>query len=131
MEIELRAHHVVIAILLGISLALFWIAFQPIVIMPLNGTSMEPTFRDGDYVVAMRADLYLFFDSDLRGDVVIFEAVKMVTPYTAVGYYICHRVTYWDGERFNTKGDANPREDFPEPVPAEAIKYVVLFGISL
>jgi len=105
-------------------------AFKPVMIAEVEGTSMEPTFPDGIYVIAVKKELYLLWDPNLRGDVVIFEAVKMTTPYTAVGYYVCHRVTYYDGKLFNAKGDANLQEDFPEPVPAEAIKYVVVAGLK-
>jgi len=118
-------YKLIITVLAIALIVVSWLAFKPVIISQLVGKSMEPTIPDGAILIAVRADLYRLFDPDLLGDVVIFEVVRVTDSYAAT-HHVCHRVTYWNSTHFNSKGDANPAEDFPEPVPAEAIKHVVI-----
>ncbi len=53
-----------------------WFVAQPFIV---NGASMDPTFRDGDYLIVDQLSYY--FEEPARGDVVIFKYPKDPSKY--------------------------------------------------
>lgn len=79
--------------------------------------SMETEISAGDAVVIKRSDSYAV------GDVIsYFPAGESVT--------VTHRIVRTEGDRFYTKGDANPSED-PDPVYKGQIVGKVTFRIPV
>ena len=69
--------------------------------------SMSGAIETGDAIIIQRADSYEV------GDVITYFPAE-------ADYSVTHRIVRADGEKFYTKGDANPSED-PDPVFAEQI----------
>ena len=69
--------------------------------------SMSGAIETGDAIIIKRADSYEV------GDVITYFPAE-------ADYSVKHRIVRADGEKFYTKGDANPSED-PDPVFAEQI----------
>lgn len=113
-------------------LALLWYLAQPVVVVRVVGTSMEPTLREGDWVVAVRREIYSALDPDLTGEIVAFEVLMPLGldregEATMFWGYVGHRVVWFNGTHVVTRGDALAHPDFcGAPFPVGAVEYVVV-----
>lgn len=74
--------------------------------------SMEPTFSEGDLIIATRSDTV---------------AADDIVVYQERDHLVVHRVMEVDGDQLITKGDANNAPD--EPINMSAVKGTVQFWI--
>ncbi len=100
---------VVVLLLLGLRLGL------PVALLVVGGRSMEPTYRPGDLLVAVRAG---------PGDVVPGDVVVWCRPG---GGCTVHRLVSVNGSYIVTWGDNRATNPAPDPpVPAGWLRYRVV-----
>jgi len=79
----------------------------------IDGGSMEPTLKYGDYILVKK-------QNDYRKDDII--------SYTINASYITHRIVEINGDKYITKGDANNSVD--EATPKSSVAGKVIFSIK-
>jgi len=83
----------------------------PIPLATVSSYSMDPTLHVGDMIVVVGDNTYR------KGDIIVFERGSNL---------IVHRLVRIVGNKYITKGDANPMEDL-RPVERDKIKGKVFF----
>ena len=112
----LTKKHAATLLILGLFLAWFAVLGPapiggPATYVVIDGTSMEPTFIDGDLAIMRRADAYR------SGDVIAFRI-----PGTEAGGLVIHRIVGGTAqEGFLTQGDSRTEQDPWRPKPEDIV----------